>query len=114
MKKKIYHYYTDKGGKQHCWVNVFQSSSKQDCTMCKNLRNSIDVAYEEYLNNEIPKQTLNLATGSLKRHLASGKHWEIIDGYLKQKGGNDHALLQHSGGIRYIPSREHRPVTKST
>ncbi len=109
MKKRVYHYHTDKGGMRHCWVNVFQSSSQQDCTMCKGLHNFIDVDYEKY-KNEIPRKFLNLAKTALQRHLASGKHWEQIDGYLKPKGGNDHALLQHKRGVRYIPSREHRPA----
>jgi hypothetical protein len=113
MKKKVYHYHTDKGGMRHCWVNVFQSSNAQDCTMCKGLNNFIDVHYEEN-KDEVPKKILNLAREDLKRHLASGKHWELIDGYLKTKGEKNHALSQHKNGIRYIPSREHRPAQEST
>jgi len=117
MKKKVYRYYTDKGGMKHCWVNVFQSSSEQDCTMCKSLNNFIDVDYEKY-KNDIPRKLLrkllNLARTALKRHLASGKHWEQIDGYLKTKGGNDNAVSSNSRGVRYIPGKEHRPATKST
>jgi len=108
MKKKVYHYHTDKGGMKHCWVNVFQSTDKQNCTMCKSLNNFIDVHYEEY-KDEIPKKILNLARENLKRHLTSGKHWELIDGYLKPKGGNDHALSSNQNCVRYIPGREHRP-----
>ena len=78
---KRYHHYRNSDGEKECYVVEYKEvTDPSECSFCKNLKHFIEVGHKE---SRLPANILNLATGSLKRHLNSGRHWKLINEYVK-------------------------------
>lgn len=57
---------------KHIFVPV---KGPENCTICRQIKEYFERSFTDPIQ---PKWLDNLASGNLKRHLASGKHWKCI------------------------------------
>ena len=62
-------------------IHIFEKTTKEECTMCNAM--DFDGKLINLTNEEIKqlKKVKGLAAYNLKRHIASGKHWKLVDYY---------------------------------
>lgn len=76
--KKVY--IPMKGCKGH-YVKVYELCEMEACSICNNIKDilSPDNPYREA--DPYRNQNIAIATANLKSHMASGKHWRLINTY---------------------------------
>ena len=75
---KHYFYLNSIDGSRYRYTNVYKrTENEKDCEICQSELSFIkDI--DSGNPHKIPIQMRNLAAGSLKRHLSTGKHWEKV------------------------------------
>ena len=76
-KKSTYRRFTDSDGTKHCIRHDFVRSTEEECTICINEKSFIE-DFEYHASNGCLRRMKNLAISSLRRHLATGKHWRLV------------------------------------
>ena len=91
---KRYHTVIRSDGSKHTYVNVFEPTNREGCSVCQAMNTFplyVAVREVEYAAGKMPKEeviglrrSVGLCRGNLKAHLASGKHWKHVNGYWKE------------------------------
>ena len=79
--KRMRQYYIDENGTRKCFVRVMTETDKKHCDICNAIADFLAIPES---GHEIPINMKGLATGNLKRHLATGKHWMLVNEYSKK------------------------------
>lgn len=82
-KKNLYVRFKDEKGVKRCIRHSYIKTTEIECTFCSNEKAFI-ANFENHVKDGCARKIKNLATGSLKRHLATGKHWKLIPGLTIQ------------------------------
>ena len=69
---KRYYYYIDQDGMKCRVILTYEETNEENCDICNSIKH--------FLQHITQRQNRmrGLATGSLARHLATGKHWKQI------------------------------------